>query len=62
MTAEAAERFAFGLVVKDKATGLYRRACLDTGGETAIFNEAKLNERLRAGSAGAPASWASSRP
>ncbi len=44
MTAEAAERFAFGLVELDRETGLYRRAQSDPGLETLIVDEAKYRE------------------
>jgi hypothetical protein len=60
MTAEAADGFAYGLVVKDRETGRYRRASQDSGHETATINEAKLCARLRAG-ASIPSLWSSSR-
>jgi hypothetical protein len=32
-----------GLVLKDRETGLYRRACPDSGAETAIINEGQAS-------------------
>jgi hypothetical protein len=49
MTAEAAERFTWGLVEMDRETGKYRRANSDPDHETAIINEAKLRDWLKAG-------------
>jgi hypothetical protein len=46
MTAEAADRFTWGLVELDRETGLYRRVQGDPGHETAIIGEAKYREAL----------------
>lgn len=48
MTAEQAQRFAYGLVELDRETGKYRRAHSDPGMETMIINEAKYREQLLA--------------
>jgi hypothetical protein len=60
MTAEAAALFSHDLVELDRETRLYRRVHSDPGLETAIINEAKLRDRLKAG-ASAPSPWSSSR-
>lgn len=63
MTAETAERFAYGLVTLDRGTGCYRRASLDSGSETAIINAAKYAERMKAaGPSSMPSAWSSRRP
>jgi hypothetical protein len=62
MLAEAAHRFAYGLVTLDRETGCYRRACLDSGSETQIINEEKYAERLKAGAVSGPSEWSARRP
>ena len=52
MTAEAAERFTWGLL--DHATGLYRRPQSDPGLETSIINEAKYRESFLSSPQAAP--------
>jgi len=58
--ADEAERFAPNLVEPDNVAGGYRRANHDSGHETMLIAEAKLRERLRAGTIG-PSPWLSSR-
>lgn len=60
MTVETARRFAYGLVVLDRETGMYRRASFDPGLETMTINEAKLREQMRTGNYRA-SRWVSSR-
>jgi hypothetical protein len=54
MTAERAERFAFGLVELDRETGLYRRAQSNPGLETSIIDEAKYRESFLRSTTAAP--------
>jgi len=54
MTAEAAERFTWGLLDLDHATGLYRRPHSDPGLETSIINEAKYRESFLSSPQAAP--------
>lgn len=46
MTAESAERLAYGLVELDRETGSYRRVQPDPGSETALINAANQRNAL----------------
>jgi hypothetical protein len=54
MSAEAAERFTWGLVEVDRETGLYRRAQSDPGLEASIIKEAKYQESFLSSPQAAP--------
>lgn len=53
-------RYCHSLVELDHASDTFRRLCPETGLETAIVNEARARERMKAGTIGRSA-WSSSR-
>jgi len=59
MTPVDAERLSYGLVIKDRETGRYRRACYGPEEETGLINAAKLKGQL---GGHMPSPWSSSRP
>lgn len=62
MHPESADGFAYGLVVLDRATGMYRRAQMTPVDERMIIAEARARQAAQTTQADMPAPWSSGRP